>query len=242
LHDAGDARDSGRLSSGRWSSDAPRTPLPLSGHVMEQQVNLYQPILGAEKRLFSARALASCLVTLIGCLGALTAFEASRTTRIEKSVMQLEERETSNIEVAARAGAVFRPTLTVAQLEAQAQHLSADIATRERALDIMRRGAVSVSTGFAARLEALANQQVDGIWLSNILLSSDDGRLAMQGRTTNPNLLPVYLNSLSREHAMDGVRFDSLAMRRALPTEIPAQVVFAIGSPGLKFTAIEHGK
>jgi hypothetical protein len=106
----------------------------------------------------------------------------------------------------------------------------------------MRKGAVSVSTGFAARLEALANQQIDGIWLSNILLSSDDGRLAMQGRTTDRNLLPVFLNGLTHEPAMTGIRFDSLSMRRALATEIPAQVVFVIGSPGLKFTAIEHGK
>jgi hypothetical protein len=209
---------------------------------MEQQVNLYQPILGAEKRLFSARTLAACLVTLIACLGTLITFEASRTARVEKSVIQLEAREASNIEVAARANAVLRPTLTLAQLDTQAKHLSADIASRERALDIMRKGAVSVSTGFAARLEALANQQIDGIWLSNILLSSDDGRLAMQGRTTDRNLLPVFLNGLTHEPAMTGIRFDSLSMRRALATEIPAQVVFVIGSPGLKFTAIEHGK
>jgi hypothetical protein len=209
---------------------------------MDQQVNLYQPILGAEKRLFSARALATCLATLIGCLGALNAFEASRTARIEKSVIQLEEREALNIQMAARASAVLRPTLTVAQLDAQAKHLSADIVSRERVLDIMRRGAVSVSTGFAARLEALANQQVDGIWLSNILLGSGDSRLAMQGRAINPNLLPIFLNDLTHERAMDGVRFDSLSMRRALATEAPAQVIFVIGSPGLKFTAIEHGK
>lgn len=209
---------------------------------MEQQVNLYQPIFGAEKRLFSARALAACLATLIASLGALIAFEASRTARIEKSVVQLEAREALNIQMAERASAVLRPTLSLEQLDAQAKHLSGEIASRERVLDIMHRGAVSVSTGFAARLEALASQATEGIWLSNILLGSGDSRLAMQGRATDPNLLPVFLSSLTREHAMDGVRFDSLSMRRALPTEAPAQVVFVIGSPGLKFTAIEHGK
>jgi hypothetical protein len=209
---------------------------------MEQQVNLYQPILGAERRLFSARTLAACLGTLIACLGALITFEASRTARVEKSVIQLEEREASNIEMAARAKAVLRPTSSLAQLDAQAKHLSADIVSRERALDIIRKGAVSVSTGFAARLEALANQQIDGIWLSNILLSSDEGRLAMRGRTTDRNLLPMFLNGLTHEHSMSGIRFDSLSMRRALTTEVPAQVVFVIGSPGLDFTAVEHGK
>lgn len=209
---------------------------------MEQQVNLYQPILGAEKRLFSARAFAICLGTLIGCLSALTAFEASRTARIEKSVVQLEEREASNIQMAERASEVSRPTLTVAQLDAEAKHLSAEIASRERALNNMRLGAVSISTGFAASLEALASRQIDGIWLRNILLGSGDSRLAMQGRTTDPNLLPAFLDSLTHERAMDGVRFDSLSMRKALATEAPAQVVFMIGSPGLTFAPIEHGK
>lgn len=209
---------------------------------MEQQVNLYQPILGAEKRLFSARAFAVCLVTLIVCLAALTVFEASRTARIEKSVTQLEQREASNIQMAARASALLRPALTLEQLDAQAKRLSADIASRERALAIVRRGALSVSSGFAARLEALANQQIDGIWLSNILLDSGEGHLAMQGRTINPNLLPNFLDSLSHERAMDGVRFDSLSMRRAVATEAPAQVVFVIAYPGLTFSVIEHAK
>ena len=209
---------------------------------MDQQVNLYQPILGVERRLFSARALGACLVTLSVCLGALTVFEASHTARIEKSVLQLEEREASNVKMAELATAVLRPTLSVAQLDAEAKHLTADIEARERVLEIMRRGALSVSTGFAARLEALANRHIDGIWLSNILLGSGASRLAMQGRTTDANLLPAFLESLTHEPAMNGVRFDTLSMRQALTTEAPARVVFMIGSPGLPFRPIEHAK
>lgn len=209
---------------------------------MEQQVNLYQPILGAEKRLFSARAIGVCLATFIVCLAALVGFESSRTGRIENSLVQLEAREASNIEMSARANAVLRPTATIEQLDAEAKTLSANIASRERALDIVRRGAVSVSGGFAARLEALARQQLDGIWLSSIILGSGDSRLAMQGRATDPNLLPAFLNNLAEERAMDGVRFDTLSMRRALATEAPARIVFVLGAPGLKFTALEHGK
>jgi hypothetical protein len=209
---------------------------------MDQQVNLYQPILGAEKRLFSARAFVACLATLAGCLLALIAFESSRTARIERSVAQLEAREASNVEMAAHANALRRPTLTLEELDAAARRVSADIAARERVLEIMRRGAASASDGFAARLEALANRQLDGIWLSNILLDSGDRRLAMQGRTTDPNLLPMFLSALTQERAMDGVRFDSLTMRRALDKEAPAKVIFTIGGLGQKFSAFESAK
>jgi hypothetical protein len=209
---------------------------------MEQQVNLFQPILGAEKRLFSARAIGACLAVMFVWLGGLSSFESWRTGRIERSVNQIEAREASNLQLAARASSALRPTATIAQLDAEAKKLSADIASRERALDIVRRGSVSASSGFAARLEALSRQDIEGIWLGRILLGSGESRLAFQGSTTDRNLLPKYLTALAQEHALDGVRFDTLSMRRALPTEAPAQIVFELGAPGLKMAALGHGK
>ena len=209
---------------------------------MEQQVNLFQPILGAEKRLFSARAIGACLAVMVVWLGGLSGFESWRTGRIERSVNQVEEREASNLQLAARASSALRPTATIAQLDAEAKKLSADIASREQALDIVRRGSVSASSGFAARLEALSRQDIEGIWLGRILLGSGESRLAFQGSTTDRNLLPKYLTALAQEHALDGVRFDTLSMRRALPAEAPAQIVFELGAPGLKMAALGHSK
>jgi Tfp pilus assembly protein PilN len=175
-------------------------------------------------------------------LGGLSSFESWRTGRIERSVNQIEAREASNLQLAARASSALRPTATIAQLDAEAKKLSADIASREQALDIVRRGSVSASSGFAARLEALSRQDIEGIWLGRILLGSGESRLAFQGSTTDRNLLPKYLTALAQEHALDGVRFDTLSMRRALPTEAPAQIVFELGAPGLKMAALGHSK
>lgn len=62
----------------------------MSALAAEQQVNLYQPILGAEKRLFSARAIGVALSLLVACLGALMFYVSWRTARIERSVIQLQ--------------------------------------------------------------------------------------------------------------------------------------------------------
>jgi hypothetical protein len=117
--------------------------------------------------------------------------------------------------------------------------LSADIAARERALDLLRLGAASPATGFAARLEALGRRQIDGLWLHNIILGSGEGRLALRGATVDPKLVPAYLAALAEEHALGGVRFDKLAMRRAKPEEAPAQLMFELGAAGLKLPAAE---
>jgi hypothetical protein len=54
--------------------------------------------------------------------------------------------------------------------------------------------------------------------------------------------LPAYLAALTQEPALDGVRFDKLAMRRAALSEAPAQLIFELDAPGLKLAALEHGK
>jgi hypothetical protein len=206
---------------------------------MEQQVNLYQPILGAEKHLFSARAIGISLAVLAVSLGGIDGFSVWRTARFERSLALVEQQLAAQVAMNDRAGAALRPGMNLAELQARAQRLTADIAARERALDLVRVGAASPSTGFAARLEALGRRQLDGVWLHSIVLGSGEGRLAMRGAAVDPRLIPLYLAALAEEHALDGVRFDTLAIRRAKPDEAPAQLLFEIGAPDLKFAAAE---
>lgn len=206
---------------------------------MEQQVNLHQPILGAEKRLFSARAIGTGLSLLAACLGGLGGFGIWRTARVERSIAALEQHQAHELESAARAGVAFKSDKSLAQLDADAQDLAADIAARERALALLRQGAASPETGFAARLEALARREVDGLWLREVVLGSADGRLAMRGDALDPGLVPAYLAALAAEPALAGVRFDRLAMRRAKPDEAPAELAFELGAPGIAFARPE---
>jgi hypothetical protein len=204
---------------------------------MEQQVNLYQPILGAEKRIFSARAIGGGLLTLAVCLGGLHAFGAWRTGRIERSVAVIERQVATETNLRDHVSAALRPSRSIVELQAQAVGLTADIAARERALDLVNRDAASPATGFAARLEALGRRQIDGLWLRTIVVGSSDGLLALQGATVDRRLVPQYLAALAEEHAFDGVRFDKLAMRQATHEEAPAQIMFELGASGLDFPA-----
>jgi hypothetical protein len=209
---------------------------------MEQQVNLHQPILGAEKRLFSAHAIAVGLGMLVVCLGALAGYASWRAARVEKAIASLERQQTARLALAERAATAMRPKESVAELDAAARDLSADIGARELALDVVRKGVPTPGAGFAERLEALARRQVEGLWLKKIVLSTGDSRLAFAGATTEPRLVPAYLAALAEERPLDGARFDRLAMRRATPEEAPARTVFELGAPGLALPAAEERK
>jgi hypothetical protein len=209
---------------------------------MEQQVNLYQPILGAEKRLFSARAIAVGLIVLVTCLGALTGYATWRTGRVELAIASLESQQAAQLALAERAAASIRPKESVAELDAKARGLAAEIAARELALGLVRSGEAPPGSGFAARLESLARRQVDGLWLRKIVVSTGDSRLALEGGAVEPRLVPAYLAALAEEPALNGARFDHLLMRRARPEEAPAQTVFELGAAGLALPAAETRK
>jgi Tfp pilus assembly protein PilN len=199
---------------------------------MEQQVNLYQPILGAEKRLFSARTIGTALAALALCLAGIAGFARWRTTHIEHAVMVVAGQEARALALAAQASAANAPLASLAELEAQARRSSEEIVEREHALNIVLRGSADPLSGFAARLEAIGRRQVEGVWLTSLVVGTGEGRLALSGATIDPRLIAGWLASLEDEPALDGAFFDRLSIRQVADAA-PATAVFDIGAPGL---------
>jgi Tfp pilus assembly protein PilN len=212
----------------------------MSAEVLEQQVNLYQPIMGAHRRLFSARAMAGSLLLLITALGGIAGYTAHRTAHIERTIAELQKRETANLDAAGRAAATLRPAQSLPQLDAEAKRLTAEIEVRQRAIAAVQSTIEDPAHSFAARLEALARRHVDGLWLKEIVADLGEGQLALRGFTSNPELVPTYLSGLSAEPALAGVRFDQIAIRRATAEEAPAAAVFELDGPKLVIGEEEH--
>ncbi len=207
---------------------------------MEQQVNLYQPILGAEKRLFSFRAIVGALLLFAASLLSLAGYGAWRAARLERAVTALERQAAGNTALAARAEQALRPAQSLAELDAQAKVLAADIDARQRALDTLSRDGATPVSGFAARLQALAHRQLEGVWLDAIVLGSGPGRLAMRGAATDPRLLPLYLAGLAQEPALQGARFDKLAVHSISPAAASAPLTVALDAPELSLPKKGH--
>jgi hypothetical protein len=209
----------------------------MSTEFADQQVNLYQPILGANRRAFSARSIVVAWCAFSLCLVGLGLHNLWRVKRIEASVDQVERQEAANVMMLALAKQATRPRVSLETLDADAKALTTDIETRQHALAILGTGGFDPARGFAARLEALSRRHLDGIWLTALVLGSGEGRLALRGATTDSHLVPTYLAGLSADEALAGVRFDRLDMRRGLPSEAPARVVFELGGPGIAIAA-----
>jgi hypothetical protein len=103
--------------------------------------------------------------------------------------------------------------------------LQSDIAAAQRTL-LQRRAALQTlggdlpdrGDGFSSRLEALARQSVDGLWLTGMVLHRTD--VLLKGRTLTPSLIPVYVQRLDREPSLQGNGFKALDVQR--PVEVAA--------------------
>lgn len=110
------------------------------------------------------------------------------------------------------------------------QRLTAEIAALELRLRVQREvltaletGGLGSTDGFSRYLTALARQRLEGVWLTKVTLSADN-ELAIGGRLTSAELLPIYIRLLNKEEALRGRRFGELKLvaQKEVAAAIPA--------------------
>jgi len=185
-----------------------------------QQVNLYQNTAPAW-RPFGSAMLAMACCAVICCLAVIWAFGSVQVARLQRSVDALQRQKDAQRAALSALGSLQIDGANPADLQAQIQQLSAELAARERALTLLQDGAVGSTKGFSAQLAALARHPMPGLWLQRITLSDLTSAVSLAGETVDPDAVPRYLRVLSKEPVLAGVRFDRLVIER--PEAAPAQ-------------------
>ena len=158
------------------------------------------------------------MVTIIGLVVVcLTAFSVHSTLRVNKVAAHVESlRNDQTRQEAALADATAASTArsNPAEIEARVKKLTASLSERTRALHLLKSGAAGQTTGFAARLEALARRHVDGLWIDRLVISGSNGSMSLAGATLNADIVPASLQSLAQEPVLAGTRFDEFSIER----------------------------
>ena len=197
---------------------------------MHQQVNLFQPIFREERRLFDAKAVAWSLSAIVVALLGLWLFGTFKVNQLEGEVAHLREQQRAQEQMATAAGSLRSARAKPEQVQARVSRLTEELATRTRALDLLQGGIAGNTSGFAAKLEALASQHVTGLWISRIDLGSASGSMGLRGGTLDPDLVPRYLKALASEPALKGTRFDDFSIERTKDAGLKAGIQFRAGS------------
>lgn len=203
---------------------------------MRQQINLYQPIFRAEPKLFGAKAALRAFAAVLAVLALLWGYGTYKIKRLEQATQALRETASHQEQVLATASTFSAARATSTELSARVKRAEEEVIGRTRALELLRAGAAGRTTGFAARLEALARRHVEGVWIDRMALSGSTEAMSLGGATMDPDLVPRYLQSLSQESVLAGARFDQFAIERP-HAKSSGQIRFNASSVSLPQTA-----
>ncbi|MBT9612126.1 MAG: PilN domain-containing protein [Burkholderiales bacterium] len=192
---------------------------------MSQQINLYNPLLLKQKKIFSARTMAQALGLIALGLAAVYGYARYQVANLQTESEQAVKRHEAVQARLARISQQFGPRQKSTELEASIKQAEAELLALTEVQAALKQGSLVSASGFSPYLKALARQVVEGVWLTEF--SASGSEMAISGRTTKPGLVPDYIHRLGGEEVMQGRKFAMLEMRR------PQVLATKDGKPGV---------
>ena len=187
---------------------------------MSQQINLFNPIFLTQKKYFSAVAMGQGLGLILLVVMFFLAY-----SRYQFSSLQAQENQTVT-----QAGVVDGqlskakrenlPHAKNATLENSVATMDAEIQSLQQAFDILKKGDIGDTGGYAVFLRAFSRQIVDGVWLTGFNIVGAGNEMALQGRALRPELVAAYIGRLKNEAILQGKNFSSLDIRLSGPAPL----------------------
>jgi Tfp pilus assembly protein PilN len=185
--------------------------------MINQQVNLFQPIFRKERKLLSFKVLVQgCAAVAVG-LAMLFGWSLQQTQQMETELAQLKRQQsqfsTKLTEVSARLASMktdTAPQLALASLEKE-------LVARQKVVSALQRVKDSYSKGVSAYLESFSRQAPKGVWLTGFTVQAGGEGLVIRGSSLSPALVPTFLQQLSSENALRGTEFGLLQIQREKP-------------------------
>lgn len=180
---------------------------------MSQQINLFNPVFLKQKKYFSTLTMAQALGLILAGALVLVAYAKYELTHLTKEAdrlkLQLNTVQTQLTTVSAEIAAK-RSNKT---LENEIRKVETEIRAQKMALSTLRDGDFGNTSGYSEYMKAFARQIINGLWLTGFSISGAGADIQLQGRALQPELVPIYINRLKQEPAMQGKSFATLAMQ-----------------------------
>lgn len=184
---------------------------------MSQQINLYQPIFRKEEKKFSTVAmLQSVGLVAIGVV-ALYVFTWWQTGALRDELKRVEQHHATASKRLADAADKFGQHKGPSTLDSEIARLEGEIVAKQQIQDVLQRGIFSNTSGFSDYLTSFARQRIPGVWLTGFDITGAAEQMSLAGRTTDPELVPRYMQKLSSEKRLSGIEFKTFQMSRPEP-------------------------
>jgi len=127
------------------------------------------------------------------------------------------EPDETELEETADASEKFGQGAGPSALDNEISRLEGEIVAKLQIQEILQRGIFSNTSGFSDYLVSFARQRIQGVWLTGFDITGAAEQMVLAGRTTNPELVPRYMQKLSSEKTLSGIEFRTFQMNRPEP-------------------------
>jgi len=196
---------------------------------VSQQINLFNPIFLKQKKIFTAVHMAQTLGLVAAGALLLGVYGAVKTAQLEQHASAGQAATAAAEARLAQAAKDFPPKQKSKDIEAEIVRMQGELKALRDVRSVLERGELGNTAGYSEYWRAFARQSVSGVWLTGVGVAGPGKEIALEGRALQPELVPGYIQRLTREAVLQGKTFGSLEISR--PGAVPAaQLAGATGS------------
>jgi hypothetical protein len=197
---------------------------------MSQQINLFDPAYGPQRKPFSARAMAWSLLLVVLVVALFHGYVLQQTRSVERLLADADARladqreRVRSLGVEIGAGASRPLADEVARLEAR-------LSSRRQVLREVTSGLSGNVEGYSGLMAGLARSARTGLWLTGFTVNEQNA-IEIRGRVLDAAAVPAYIQSLNREQSLQGravsdMKLAAKAEPEPDPKSAPARVTSA---------------
>jgi hypothetical protein len=174
---------------------------------MNQQINLYQVQFRPQTRMFPAWAMLQTLGILVLAMLLMYGFATQRINSVERELLVVARQEAVALERLQNIGPLINAVTGETNWAEQLDDSLRMLAERQAVLNLIQGSTLGDTRGFSRHMTALSRQDVDGVWLTNIVLAALGDKTRLEGRAIRAELIPLYVQNLTAEPAFAEQRF-----------------------------------
>lgn len=178
-----------------------------------QQVNLYQPILRKQEKVFSAKTLLQGNLLVLAGLTIIYLYTVFQTQGLQEQLKRTEQQRDEQSKRLTELSAQYPPMAKDTTLPARIETARATVQHKRTVLTAVKALGLDTEVHFSEHLTSLARQDLPNLWLQRIFLQYGQ-QVELQGSAYRAEEVPLYLQRLSEEPSFSGTAFQTVVIAR----------------------------
>ena len=194
---------------------------------MAQQINLFDPALQRQRDWLALSNVVLGAVLLMAIVGAAGSAARSDLPALTAQVASHEVQLKALRDQMTVLGQQMANRKTDPRIEQDLAAAKLLLSARGDVLKILQQRLGPDAVSYAEYLRGFARQSLPGLWLTGFAFNANDGGMEIEGRISDPALLPEYIRRLNREQAFQGRAFAALKLAEGKVEPLPANATAA---------------